>query len=104
MQSNETSRFTNVSRTLCLAVIVVQMSGRALASYPTTIDDTADLFSRGSAALGLPSWRVSEPFISLWVQYPAIRYTTSAGKAINLDVVYRQRGGVNNSNVFGFGP
>jgi YD repeat-containing protein len=85
---------------LFLAVSLGQVRG----GYPTAIDDGADLYQPGSPSLGLPTWRVSEPFESLWIQYRVIRHTTSAGKTINLDIAYRQRTPSANFNPIGFGP
>src|SRR6266849_64745 len=72
--------------------------------YNTSIDDRQDLYAGNVAGLGLPTWRVSEPFVNLWIQDAVIRYRTSAGKTVNLDIAYRQRGATDTSGSFGFGP
>src|SRR5260370_27465839 len=76
----------------------------ARADYPNGIADYEDFYQGGQAGLGLPAWRVSAPFTSLWIQYPAARYTTSAGKTVSLDVAFRQRGANTGAGASNFGP
>src|SRR5438132_4360895 len=105
MKSNLNRRTTFVSSMILFAALFfpLLLAPKASAGYPTAIDDNADLYQRGQGGLGLPAWRVSEPFTSLWIQYPVIRYITSAGKTVNFDIAFRQRGSaISATNVFGF--
>src|SRR5258708_2806477 len=94
--------------TAVIAALTILLLGadRAAAAdgYNTHIDDSLDLYPGNAAGVGLPSWRVSEPFMNLWIQDAVVRYKTSAGKTVNLDIAYRQRGATDTSDSFGFGP
>jgi len=52
---------------------------------------------------GMPVWRVSEPFINLWVKDVPLYYTMSNGRLMPLVLRYKQRGSPLSTNVFGFG-
>src|SRR5437879_4814886 len=103
--SNRVTRSPSALTLFAVLLLALAPAPTAIAGYTTVMDDNTDLYQSGQAALGSPSWRVSEPFISLWLQSPVIRYTTSAGKAVHLDISFRQRGtAISNTNSFGSGP
>jgi len=52
---------------------------------------------------GMPVWRVSEPAINLWVKDVPLYYPMSNGRVFPLVLRYRQRNGVENTNIFGVG-
>jgi len=52
---------------------------------------------------GMPVWRVSEPFVNLWVKDIPLYYTMSDGRIMPLVLRYKQRGSPVSTNVFGFG-
>ena len=72
--------------------------------YSTVIDDSQDFYYATGQGSGLPTWRVSEPFISLWIQGEFLRYTSSAGKRIGFDIAFQQRNVGFNTNAWNFGP
>src|ERR1051326_9411816 len=86
-------------RFLVLSIAFTSVTPKLHAAYGTPISDANDLYQQVSADLGMPVWRVSEPFTSLWIQYPIIRYTTSAGKTVTLDMAYCQRAGNGSSAI-----
>lgn len=51
----------------------------------------------------MPGWRVSEPFISLWLHDVPLYYRQSTGKPFFLKVSYKSRGLSKGPNVAGFG-
>ncbi len=56
--------------------------------------------------MGMPVWRVSEPYISLWLYDEPLGYQPSIGSRISLKLGYKQReenAGMN-PNVFSLGP
>lgn len=52
---------------------------------------------------GMPAWRVSEPFINLWVTDTPLFYTMSSGRILPFTLRYKQRGSSHSTNVFGCG-
>src|ERR1044071_3750087 len=72
--------------------------------YVTTITDEADHYAPTQQGPGLPVWRVSEPFVSLWLQGTTLRYATSPGKTIVFDVAYSQRNTADHTGETSFGP
>src|SRR5438093_119806 len=95
--------FTAFCQVMFLVIIVLQSPGQALASYPNAINDDSDQFQYVVSAPGLPGWRISEPFISLWLHDALIRYQTSHGRTVAFDLSYKQRDSRPASSVFGFG-
>ena len=57
----------------------------------------------GCATTGMPTWRVSEPFINLWVTDVPLFYTTSNGRIFPFVLRYKQRNVSHSTNVFGVG-
>lgn len=57
----------------------------------------------GCTGYGMPTWRVSEPYINLWVRDVPLFYTMSNGRVMPLVVRYKQRNSEGNTNLFGFG-
>ncbi len=57
----------------------------------------------GCDGRGMPVWRVSEPFVNLWVKDIPLYYTMSDGRIMPLVLRYKQRGSPVSTNVFGFG-
>jgi len=56
---------------------------------------------------GMPRWRVSEPYINLWLHDTPLRYRLSSGHWMSLKLSYKQRctgSEVWNSSFPGFGP
>lgn len=55
---------------------------------------------------GMPRWRVSEPYINLWLHDTPLRYRLSSGRWMPLKISYKQRSGAEgwNSRIPGFGP
>src|SRR5437868_6401212 len=85
-------------------VLLLATAVTARADYATVFDDGRDFYNSMVQGLGLSAWRVSEPFITLWIQYSVLRYQTSAGRTVALDIAYRQRGALAPTNAFSFGP
>ena len=97
-----TTKHHFIARWVAAASLSLAVSG--VAQYTTADNDSSDFFVPLGQGLGLPAWRVSEPFISLWIQHSVIRYSTSAGRTIAFDIAYNQRGAPQASGTFGFGP
>jgi Peptidase C39 family len=53
---------------------------------------------------GMPQWRVSEPYTSLWLHDTPLFYHLSNGRWMQLLLSYKQRGEDRGANVGGFGP
>jgi RHS repeat-associated protein len=58
----------------------------------------------GCGKAGLPTWKVAEPYINLWIVDRPTIYTKSTGKRQSFKVMYKQRNSRSNSLGFGFGP
>jgi RHS repeat-associated protein len=99
--NRQTNRRASFWHLLVLLLTINAVSVQAT-DYQTTFADEKDSPPSNTGPVGLPTWSVSQPYINLWVQYPAIRYRTSAGIAVVLDIVHRS-GGPTPSG-FGFGP
>jgi RHS repeat-associated protein len=56
------------------------------------------------AGYGMPQWRVSEPYITLWLHDTPLRYRLSNGKWMQLKLNYKQRGDDPGGEIGGFGP
>src|SRR5439155_1592301 len=56
------------------------------------------------AALAMPIWKVSEPYVNLWILDKPMIYTKSWGKRHVFKIMYKQRDTRVNSFGFGFGP
>src|ERR1051326_2344977 len=99
-----------MKRTLIFGLLAILLTaafkghGAVLTGYPFGLDDGSDLYTRGSTTVGLPTWRGSEAFISLWIQTGLIRYQTSAGKTVGLDLAFRQRNSISDPYSYSFGP
>lgn len=52
---------------------------------------------------GMPVWRVSEPYINLWIKDTPLFYTMSDGRIMPLILRFKQRSAATSTNVFGFG-
>lgn len=74
--------------------------------YPNSVPDETDCPSGDDScsAPGMPTWRVSEPFITLWFSDTPFRYAPSKGDTIELNLRYKQRDDRDPVNVFGTGP
>ena len=60
----------------------------------------------GPPCCGMPEWRVSEPYINLWVHDTPLLYRLSSGKWMQFKITYKSRLGVGEMrtpNVGGFG-
>jgi RHS repeat-associated protein len=57
----------------------------------------------GCATTGMPTWRVSEPFINLWVTDVPLFYTTSNGRIFPFVLRYKQRNVAHSTSIFGVG-
>ena len=53
---------------------------------------------------GMPVWRVSEPYITLWIDDTPLLYRQSNGKWMKLKLHYKHRGEDKGSAIGGFGP
>jgi RHS repeat-associated protein len=71
--------------------------------YPTSINDADDTFQPFSAQLGLTSWKISEPYLNLWLQAPIIRYPLPGGQFGAFDLTFKQRNSRSTANAFNFG-
>jgi RHS repeat-associated protein len=72
--------------------------------YPNVIDDTVDSFQPIKAGLGLPGWRISEPYLNLWLEAPTVRYPLPGGASCSFDLTFKQRNSRSTSSAFNFGP
>ena len=54
-------------------------------------------------AYGMPRWRVSEPYITLWLHDTPLRYRLSNGKWMQLKLNYKHRGQNLGAQIGGFG-
>lgn len=52
---------------------------------------TANDGPQGDSPCGMPEWRVSEPFINLWLHDTPLRYRLSSGKWMELKLSYKHR-------------
>ena len=57
----------------------------------------------GDCGLGMPVWRVSEPFVNLWVKDAPLYYPMSNGRILPFILRYRQRNATDITNVFSVG-
>jgi RHS repeat-associated protein len=75
---------------------------------PTADDDPPDVSSDGTdgspSCCGMAVWRVSEPYINLWLADTPLFYHLSSGRMMSLNVFYKQRGEFKGVNVGSFGP
>lgn len=53
---------------------------------------------------GMPQWRVSEPYIALWLYDTPLFYRNSASKPVKLKLSYKHTAEARGQNVPGFGP
>jgi RHS repeat-associated protein len=53
---------------------------------------------------GMPTWRISEPYITTWLEDTPIRYRLSSGQWMPLTLTYKHRGEDRGSQIGGFGP
>lgn len=58
-------------------------------------------FARGKA---MAAWKVSEPYITLWVYDTPLFYPTSTGREFSFQLSYKQRNSRSSSYIFGIGP
>jgi RHS repeat-associated protein len=65
-------------------------------------DDSGDSFTNAPGP-GMPQWRVSEPYISLWLDDVPLLYRLSNGKWMKLKMAYKSRGEAQSPNLPGFG-
>ncbi|HEY5911514.1 MAG TPA: RHS repeat-associated core domain-containing protein [Verrucomicrobiae bacterium] len=70
-------------------------------SYLRAIDSGSGAMLAGH---GMPRWRISEPYISLWLHDSPLFYHLSNGKLMPLKLTYKQRGEDRGSGIGGFGP
>jgi hypothetical protein len=56
------------------------------------------------ASAGMPVWRVSEPYATLWLIDTPLRYRLSSGKWMSLQLKYKSRGESKIDTMGGFGP
>lgn len=77
------------------------MRGRG---YPNSIKDVDDAYVDMSSAPGVPTWRVSEPYINLWTQANIINYPLPNGANQVLDLAFKQRNTRSAAGAFTFGP
>jgi hypothetical protein len=61
--------------------------------YPNTINDADDWWTGAGASFGSPSWDVSEPYISLWLELVASTYPLADGAEQRLRLLFSQRAG-----------
>ena len=54
--------------------------------------------------MGMPTWQVSEPYITLWLTDRPLAYQTSNGKPMALKLSYKHRGLDRGASACGFGP
>jgi RHS repeat-associated protein len=71
--------------------------------FPNSIPDEKDTYVPGTGAYGVANWRVSEPFINLWLEANTVNYPLPNGQAQRLDVAYKQRNSRSDSAGFGVG-
>jgi len=57
-----------------------------------------------NSAPGMAVWRVSEPYINLWLDDTPLRYRLASGKWMELTLSYKQRGETREEFIGGFGP
>jgi len=57
-----------------------------------------------SSEAGMAVWRVSEPYINLWIHDTPLRYRLANGRWLPLQLSYKQRSGTRATNYAGFGP
>ena len=57
-----------------------------------------------NSAPGMAAWRVSEPYINLWLDDTPLRYRLAGGKWMELTLSYKQRGETREEFIGGFGP
>jgi RHS repeat-associated protein len=68
-------------------------------------DDPSGAGADGSIRIiGMPQWRVSEPYITLWLHDKPLRYRQSNGKWMQLTLNYKHRGQDLGGQIGGFGP
>lgn len=83
-------------------------SGYDLARTIKTINDDSDLgmLDPKGECSGMPQWRVSEPYISLWLEDEPLGYQPALGPRISFALAFKQREAVAgyNPNVFSTGP
>jgi RHS repeat-associated protein len=58
----------------------------------------------GTNDCGMAYWRVSEPYINLWIHDTPLRYRMASGRWRSLTLSYKQRSGIRDTNYAGFGP
>ena len=71
--------------------------------YPNAIKDTEDTHSESAGAVGLPTWRVSEPFINLWIQTTLVHYPVAGRLSQALVLAFKQRNTRSTFGIAGFG-
>jgi RHS repeat-associated protein len=57
------------------------------------------------SSLGMPSWRISEPYVDLWVEDEPLGYQPGRGPKVSFQLSYLQRDAIagTNANIFSFG-
>src|SRR4051812_30347864 len=73
--------------------VLACVNATTFAGYPNNINDRED----GIADLtvtGVTEWRVSQPYINLWVINRPVTYFTSYDKPMGMTVAFRQRDSV----------
>ena len=72
---------------------------------PPTEEDPEDGPHDGDDESGMPRWRVSEPYISLWLHDTPLFYKNSGGRPVRLRLTYNHRADVKSTNTTlgGFG-
>jgi YD repeat-containing protein len=58
----------------------------------------------GSPAFGMPRWRVSEPYINLWLEDEPLGYQPALGPRVSFQVRYKQRAENVITDIVGLGP
>ncbi|MDW8382130.1 MAG: hypothetical protein RMN51_08505 [Verrucomicrobiota bacterium] len=66
--------------------------------------NTSEPEGSGNGSAGMPVWRVSEPYINLWIQDVPLQYRLSSGRLMQLRLNYKQRSSPRETNYAGFGP
>lgn len=98
----ELARFT-VHRPVGNDYVMVPFNGCGLPYQPT--DDLVEMPPLPNDPCGMPVWRVSEPYISLWLHDQPLGYQPSMGPRVTFDLSYKHRdytAGVF-TNLFGVG-
>lgn len=86
------------------AILSVTGSRAAIIRAAAQIADTNDAPQCADGNCGMAAWRVSKPYLNLWIEDEPLGYNPTVGPRVSFRLSYQQRGTPEDSLIFRAGP